>query len=296
MQAKELKAPYISMIMPSRWFVGGKGLDTFRSNMLNDNHIEHIADFEDYRDVFPSVDLAGGVCYFLRNSNYEGQCLIKNKSIDDVCEMNRNLNEFDILVRDNLAVPIIRKVLKATSNHDSLSKRVTARKPFGMATDYKPKGKGIPCWFIQKYGKQFANPKDVSDVNNILDKWKLLIPITPIAGQTDFTKPVGFYYDGNVFIAKPGECCTESFVVCGAFDTEEEVLSFKSYILTKTVRFLLLQSVISQHDTQKEYRFVPDLVRYEGIYTDKQLYDLWRITDEEQKYIDSRIHNYESQK
>jgi site-specific DNA-methyltransferase (adenine-specific) len=136
---------------------------------------------------------------------------------------------------------------------------------------------------------KFANPKDVVDSQNYLNKWKLLVPPAPIAGQTDFTKPVGFYYDGNTRISKPGECCTESYIIAGAFDTEEEVISFKSYLLTKTVRFILLQRVISQHVTKKVFSFIPDFERYEGTYTDAQLRDLWGITNEEWNYIDSRI-------
>jgi len=122
-----------------------------------------------------------------------------------------------------------------------------------------------------------------------LNKWKLLIPPAPIAGQTDFTKPVGFYYDGNTKIAKPGECCTESFIIAGAFDTEEETLSFKSYLFTKTVRFLLLQTVVSQHVTKQNFCFIPDLGKYEKKYTDKQLCKLWNISEEEWAFIDSRI-------
>lgn len=289
--SKKMNPQYISMIMPSRWFIGGKGLDKFRENMLKDECLEAIYDYPDYRDVFPSVDLAGGVCYLLWNKDHSGQCKLYNVSGKDVNCMDRNLDEYDILVRDNKSIDIVRKVVKATEDLNRLNDRISARKPFGMSTDYKPKKKGVPCWFIQKYGRQFADAKDVRDPNGYLDKWKLLIPITPIAGQTDFTKPVGFYYDGNIFIAKPGECCTESFVVCGAFDTEEEVKSFKSYILTKTVRFLLLQSVISQHVTQKEFRFVPDLGSYSGVYTDEQLVKLWGITEKEWNYIDSRISN-----
>jgi site-specific DNA-methyltransferase (adenine-specific) len=116
-----------------------------------------------------------------------------------------------------------------------------------------------------------------------------LIPPAPIAGQTDFSKPVGFYYDGNTRIAKPGECCTESWLVAGTFDTETEAISYRSYIFTKTVRFLLLQTVVSQHVTKKNFCFVPDLGKYKGEYTDEMLREMWGITDEEWSFIDSRI-------
>ena len=100
---------------------------------------------------------------------------------------------------------------------------------------------------------------------------------------------VGFYYDGNTRIAKPGECCTESWIVAGAFDTEEEVLAYKSYIFTKIVRFLLLQTVVSQDVTKKNFCFIPDLETYQGQYTDKMLCEMWGISEEEWSYIDSRI-------
>jgi site-specific DNA-methyltransferase (adenine-specific) len=136
---------------------------------------------------------------------------------------------------------------------------------------------------------KYADPKDVSDNNNYINKWKLLIPPAPIAGQTDFSKPVGFYYDGNTRISKPGECCTESWLVAGAFNTEEETISYKSYLFTKIVRFLLLQTVVSQHVTKKNFCFVPDLDKYKGKYTDDILRQKWNITDDEWAFIESKI-------
>ena len=119
----------------------------------------------------------------------------------------------------------------------------------------------------------------------------MLVPPAPIAGQTDFSKPVGFYYDGNTRIAKPGQCCTESFIVAGAFSNEKEVQSYKTYLFTKIVRFLLLQTVVSQHVTKDKFHFIPDLGKYEGEYTDKMLRKRWGISDEEWNFIDSKIKN-----
>lgn len=294
-QAKKLQPDFMTMIMPARWYVGGKGLDAFRENMLNDKNIQAITDYADFREIFPTVDIAGGVCYFLWKNGYEGPQIVRNANKGTITEAERQLNEFEVLVRDNTAVPIIRKVLSMTEGTKMLSETVSPRKPFSLPTDYKPKEKGIPCHFTQKLGFRFADEKDVTDTFGYLSKWKFLIPRAPIAGQTDFTKPVGFYYDGNTRIAKPGECCTEMWLVANAFNTKEECESFKSYIMTKTVRFLLLQSVISQDVTRENFRFVPDLGEYRGTYTDKQLRELWKITDEEWKYIDSRIHNFETQ-
>ncbi len=286
-QAKKLNPRFLSMIIPARWYAGGKGLDEFRTEMLTDKRIRKIVDFENSNEVFPGVDVAGGICYFLWDRDNQGLCEVINFNGGTKVNSERALNEFPILIRQSQAIPIIRKVLANKPNR--LSERVSSRKPFGMPTNYNPKKKGIPCWFTQKIGKQFASPNDVSDPFNILDKWKFLAPKAPIAGQTDFSKPVGFYYEGNTLIAKPGECCTESFIVLGAFDTEEEVLAYRSYIFTKIVRFLLLQTVISQDVTRNNFQFIPDLIKYEGTYTDELLREKWNINEDEWNYIDSRI-------
>lgn len=286
-QAKKMNPRYLSMIIPSRWFTGGKGLVDFRQSMLSDKRIRKLVDYENFKDVFPGVDLAGGACYFLWDRDHEGACEVVNMSSDKSNSSIRYLDEFETFIRQNLAVEIVKKV--NSKNSRFLNERVSSRKPFGIPTNYEPRKKGIPCWFIQKIGLQYADPKDVDNSREYLDKWKLLAPKAPIAGQTDFTKPVGFYYDGNTRIAKPGECCTESWIVLGAFGSQEEVLSYRSYIFTKIVRFLLLQTVVSQDVTKKNYCFVPDLEKYEGEYTDRELKELWCITDEEWDYIDSRI-------
>lgn len=288
-QAKKLKPRYLSMIIPSRWFAGGKGLDEFRQSMLNDDHIRKLVDFENFHDVFPGVDLAGGVCYFLWDRDNAGLCEVKNQTNNHSNNLVRKLNEFDILIRQNKALGIINKVRSKHGDANYLDKFVSSRKPFGLPTNYQPKTEGIPCWFIQKIGLKFADPKDVQDPGNYLQKWKLLIPKAPIAGQTDFSKPVGFYYDGNTRIAKAGEICTESYIIASAFDSEQEVLSFKSYLFTKTVRFLLLQTVVSQDVTRKNFMFVPALPSYDGVYSDEILRERWNITQQEWEYIDSRI-------
>ena len=289
-QAMKLNPRYLTMIIPARWFAGGKGLDDFRSEMLNDNRIRKIVDFENSSEVFPGVDIAGGICYFLWERDSKGPCEVTNFHNGERIISVRQLNEFKTFIRHSRAVPIIRKVIAKKENGDRyLSDVVFSRKPFGLPTNYIPEDRGVPCWFIQKIGLKFANKTDVHDEKELLSKWKLLIPKAPIAGQTDFSRPVGFYYEGNTRIAKPGECCTESWIVACAFSTKAEVVSFKSYLFTKTVRFLLLQTVISQDVTKQNFCFVPDLGKYEGEYTDEMLRKRWGLSKEEWEFIDSKI-------
>jgi len=289
-KAKQLNPRYLIMIIPARWYIGGKGLDEFRSEMLNDKRLRKIVDYQNSTGVFPGVDIPGGVCYFLWDRDNKGKCelvnIFNNESISSV----RKLDEFNVFIRDGKAIPIIKKILQKKENSGKLlSDTVSSRKPFFLPTNYKPQKKGIPCWFIQKIGLKYAKRSDVHDPNSYLMKWKFLIPKAPIAGQTDFSKPVGFYYGGNTRIAKPGECCTESWIVAGAFTSEKEAKSFRSYLFTKIVRFLLLQSVISQDVTRKCFAFVPNLEKYEGKYSDEFLTKRWGITKKEWDHIDARI-------
>lgn len=289
-QAKKLSPSFLSMIIPSRWFSGGKGLDDFRASMLDDKHIKKLVDYENYKEVFSGLGgLAGGACYFLWDKDYKGECEVVNFSNGVGVSKIRSLSEYDIFIRSNNAIDIIKKIEKWNKSNQWLSDTVSVRLPFGIPTTYKPVESGVPCYFTQKMGIQFVKSEDVTDTGKILDKYKMLVPKAPIAGQTDFSKPIGFYYDGNTRIAKPGECCSESWLVAGAFDTEDEAISFKSYLLTKTVRFLLLQTVVSQNTSRKNFRFIPAFQSYDGIYTDELLKNMWGITDEEWKVIDSKI-------
>lgn len=287
--AKTIKPSYLSMITPSRWYAGGKGLDDFRESMLNDDRLRKIVDYENFRDVFPGVDVAGGICYFLWDRDNKGPCMVSNSDGANTTTIERRLNEYSTFIRSNKSITIVKKVTDWNASGKTLTDIVSARKPFGLPTNYSPSESGVPCWFIQRIGLKFAQAQDICDPHNLLNKWKLLAPKSPIAGQTDFSKPVGFYYNGNTIIAKPGECCTESFIILGAFDTEKEVLNYRSYIFTKTVRFLLLQTVVSQDVTKKNYCFIPDLGKYNMRYTDKYLCELWKITADEWAYIDSKI-------
>jgi site-specific DNA-methyltransferase (adenine-specific) len=291
-QAIKLNPKYLAMIIPARWYSGGKGLDEFRGTMINDRRIQKIVDFENSNEIFPGVDVAGGICYFLWDREYSGECEFVNKIDGIEFKSSRYLNEFKTIIRHSRSLSIIRKIKKIEgANNKYLDSLVSSRKPFGIPSNYIPTKKGTLCYFTQKQGKLYAKNEDVNDTKEYLHKWKLLIPFAPIAGQTDFSKPIGFYYDGNTRIAEPNECCSESWLVACAFDTKEEVLSFKSYLFTKIVRFLLLQNVVSQNITRGAFTFVPDLIKYEGVYNDEILRKKYNITDEEWSFIDSKIKN-----
>lgn len=287
--AINLQPNYLVMIMPARWYSGGFGLDSFRKNVLKDKRFKELYDFESASKIFPGVDIAGGVCYFLWDKNYNGQCKVVSSRDNEVAY--RDLDEFDIFVRDNQALNILRKILKSSDykNYGSLIDVVGSIRPFDIPTNYSPKDKGIPCWFKQKIGLSYADPNDIKDKNEIINKWKILIPKAPIAGQTDFTKPIKIYHEKNVLIARPGEICTESYIVAASFDSREEAENFRNYLFTKTVRLLILLTLMSQDVNKKNFRFVPNLSNFCEPINDDTLRKMWDLSPSDWEYIDERV-------
>ncbi|NLW19488.1 MAG: restriction endonuclease [Candidatus Cloacimonetes bacterium] len=294
-QTIKLNPRFMSMIIPARWYSGGKGLDEFRKNMLDDRRIRRLVDFENSSDVFPGVDVAGGICYFLWDRDNPGTCSVTSCFNEEEYTTDRDLNEFGIFIRHSKAVPIVKKIKEIEKASINLNEVVLPSKPFGIRGHYEPKKSGVPCHFTQKQGLLFVHKDDVDDRFNVVNQFKLLIPRAPIAGQTDFSKPIGFYYEGNVKIAKPGEVCTESWLVAFTADSFEEIVCFKSYLFTKIVRFLLLQTVVSQDVTREKFAFIPHLVSYDVFFDDAILRKRWNITDDEWYFIDSKVKSVEYQ-
>ena len=170
-QAKKLNPRYLTMIIPARWFAGGKGLDDFRSDMLNDKRIRRLIDFENSNDVFPGVDVAGGICYFLWDRDNPGLCEVTNFINGNQEKSERALNEFSIFIRHSKAIPIIRKVLaKKENGGKNLSEVVSPSKPFGVRGHHTPSKSGIPCYFTQRQGLLYIKKEELSDSYNLLDK------------------------------------------------------------------------------------------------------------------------------
>lgn len=284
-QAQKMNPRYISMIIPSRWFGGGKGLNDFRASMLSDKRIRQLVDFENANDCFPGVDIAGGVCYFLWDRDHSGQCEVKSVINGNEYTSIRDLDEFNIFVRNSRAVPIIRKVL--SFREPTMDKQVSSRKPFGLATNVRPRQKGDIILHWQNGEGKFPST-EVTSGREWIKKYKVICAKTAYdhAGSPDkngmrkvFTK---------INILAPNVVCTETYLVAGAFDSEEEALNLKAYMETRFFRFLVSQFMVSQDITKDRFAFVP-IQDFTQEWNDEKLYKKYGIDDEEQTFIESVI-------
>ncbi len=284
-QAKKLNPRYLTMIIPSRWFAGGKGLNEFRAEMLNDDRIRKIVDFEDATEVFPGVDIAGGICYFLWDRDARGDCAVTNIHNGNEVVSTRPLNEFSTFIRHSKAVPIIQKIM--AKKEENMSNQVSASKPFGLRTYIRPQKKGDIKLRWQK-GEGPYKRKDISVGTEMIDKWKVI------------TSYVGYDHAGNpgkdgrrrvlskIDILPPGTICTETYLVIGTYKGETEAHNLISYMKTRLFRFLVSQFMYSHHITKESYSLVPILNMSTG-WTDEKLYRKYSLTKDEIAFIESKI-------
>jgi site-specific DNA-methyltransferase (adenine-specific) len=290
-QAKKLNPRFLTMIIPSRWFAGGKGLDDFRKEMLNDKRISNVVDFENANDCFPGVDIAGGICYFLWEKDYKGDCKIVNVVNNIESHSTRPLNEFPTLIRNSDAVSIIRKVL--SFNEPKMNTMVSSRKPFGIPTNGRPQKSGdiILRW---QNGEGPYKRKDVLVGADLIDKWKV---ITSYVGYDHAGSP-GKDGKRKVFskidLLGPGTICTETYLVIGSFESEKEAINLKEYMQTKFFRFLVSQFMYSHHITKESYQFVP-VLDFKQSWTEQKLYKKYLFEDNDIQVIEKNIKPFDKQ-
>lgn len=284
-QAKKLNPRYLTMIIPSRWFGGGRGLNDFREEMLNDQHIRKIVDFEDANECFPGVDIAGGICYFLWERDSTGLCEVVNVHNGVESKSTRSLNEFDTFIRHSSALPIIRKIL--AKKEKTMNLQVSSSKPFGLRTFVRPQESGDITLRWQN-GEGPYNSEEITTGREMIDQWKVI------------TSYVGYDHAGNpgkdgkrrvfskIDVLPPKTICNETYLVIGTYNSKKEADNLICYMKSKFFRFLVAQFMYSHHITKDTYSFVP-ILDMKSTWTDDLLAKRYGLDQSELDFIDSKI-------
>lgn len=288
-QAKKLNPNFLLMIIPSRWFAGGRGLEEFRKRMLNDQSISILVDFPKSRDCFQGVDIAGGVCYFLMERNQSNTCKFSSISQGVSITSLRKLNEFDIFIRDNIGVDVIHKIQSIEKKY--MNTIVEPVSPFGLRS--YTRGTEQPfnncLTLVSSAGKSFIKRSDVKKGIEKIDKYKVCVGyLNPDRAGVNNAADGKSSVTTKIAIYSPGEVITETYIILGVFDTMQEAKNCASYIQTKLVRFLVLLTLSSMHITKLNFQFVP-LVDFSKGWTDEELFHKYSLTDNEIDYINSLI-------
>lgn len=293
-QAKQLEPRFLCMVIPSRWMAGGRGLNEFRSEFLSDKRIRALIDYENAKEPFPTVGIGGGICYFLWNREDPGACECTfHKSGTTIGPITRQLDEFDVFVRDGRSVNILRKVIKA--GEQSFESLVSGDTPFGLPTNFsayardKQPNDGQLRIYANKGTKRVQGALARSGIKknvHLIDTWKLFLPV---AGSGRERERSGIdVVLGPPIVAEPGSVCTQTYLVGGPFETEDAAKSAESYLKTKLARFLVSLRKPAQHVFRGMYRWVP-VQSWDRSWTDAELYKKYGITKAEQAHIESMI-------
>lgn len=292
-KALELDPRYAVFVTPSRWMAGGKGLDKYRARMLSDKRMRRIVDYPKLYEGFPGVKIRGGISYFLWDREHHGPCEVQTiwDGKPTGPAVARHLDAYDILVRRNEAVPILDKV--RAKGEPTLDGRVSSRKPFGLATNFKgkPSKTGIkkPVKLFENQRTGWIERKSITTNAEWIDEWKVLmtrVQGTSAAIETKFlSKPI---------IAEPGTACTETYLVAGHFDNEDEATNYATYLRTRFVRFLVSLRKSTQDAPKHVYAFVPDLPLTQA-WTDAKLYKRYGLTKDEIAFLESVVAEHDGE-
>jgi site-specific DNA-methyltransferase (adenine-specific) len=285
-QAKKLNPRFLTMIIPARWFSGGKSLDEFRDEMLGDNRIREIHDFPEAADCFPGVQIKGGVCYFLWDRDNPGLCrIVTHRNGEVVSTSKRPLLESgcDTFIRYNEAIPIVKKV--RSFGEPSIKSQVSPSKPFGLRTfvigEKNPFKDCVKLY--QNGGIGYVPRTDLTANSELVNKFKVFVPALG-SGSDSFPHPIL----GKPIIGEPDSACTETYLVVGVFDDRTRAHNTASYIATRFFRFLVLLNKPAQHATSKVYSFVP-IQDFDEPWTDEKLYKKYDLTEKEIAFIESMV-------
>ena len=287
-QAKKLNPRYLAMIIPSRWMTSGLGLSEFRRSMLEDRRIRDLVDYPVASEIFPGVQVKGGVCYFLWERDIEGDCAVTTIRGDEVIgPVNRNLGEFDVFVRSIRAVNILHKVL--STGEQSITNILSVDKEFGWTSNFdgfhdQQQPGDVPIYYIRKTkrNKGWIKRLAIQKSSQLIDTWKVMITKAYGAGEE-----IPHQILGQPFVAPNPSVCTQSYLFFW-IDSQRAAESLKSYLRTRFFRFLVSLRKITQDATRSTYTWVPQQT-WDRLWTDKELYTKYCITEEEIAFIESMI-------
>ena len=287
--AKKIKPSYMSMIMPARWYAGGRGLDDFRSDMLSDKRIQMLYDYETSKDIFPTVDIAGGLCYLLWNINHKGFCQIYNVNAISRDMVERPLDDFDVFVRSNKAITILKKVTSISTKY--LNTKVLSINPFGFRTYFRGRAerKEGDIRILTSEGWAYVSKDEVTKGTEYIDKYKIIVGrFVPSNGELNVKPGEGYRVLTTPRIINAGEINTETYIDTAVFDTLLEAQNYKKYLCTKFARYLLKQGISSVNVTRECFNFVPEQ-DFTKEWTDEELYKIYRLSQAERDYNESLI-------
>ncbi|NCB72274.1 MAG: restriction endonuclease [Clostridia bacterium] len=286
-QAKKLKPRYLTMIIPARWYAGGRGLEEFRDTMLHDRRIRILHDFPNAVDCFPGVDIAGGVCYFLWNRDNEGECFVStHKGNEIICTVERPLVEknCDTFIRQNEAISILKKV--SSFKEETFDKYVSPQTPFGLISSFRGFSQEPFEGAIKYYTygfRGYLKKEQILKNHDWIPEHKIYL--SKAYGERG---QYPYFFLGKPFYGEPNSCCSQSYLLIGPYNSKAECYNVMSYICSKFFRTLIMLVKNTQDNMSHVFKLVP-IQNFDKKWTDQELFEKYGFTDDEIKFIESMV-------
>ena len=285
-QAKSLDPLYMLFIIPARWYAGGKRLTEFRDSMLSDPHIQQLVDYPDASELFPGVDIKGGICYFLRNRDHVGKCQVVNVVNGEALPLvERALDEHEVFIRFGRSVEILSKV--QARGEESFDAVLSTREPFGFMSNFdgyeRAERKGHLVYVMRGNNRAWVARSDVRKNVDWIDHWKVFLA-TASDGSGTYPQSVL----GRPIVEGPGVVCSGTYLVAGVYDSEQEAQNCADYLRTRFARFMVSLQKNTQHLTQQKASYLPKLDMKQA-WTDSDLFDRYELDDVDWEFIQDVI-------
>lgn len=289
-KAKAMSPNHLIMVIPARWYCGGRGLGSFRDAMLHDRHLRAITDYSDASDCFPGIRVGGGVCIFFWDSHHDSEEIevteIENGEVARVQKRRKLEGDLDFFIRNSVACGIVKKVF--SKDFSSMEETVLSQKPFGLRTNFEDFDKnGELKVYTKKVKCGFSRVRKSRVLKNLelAPKWKLVTSRSTSVPEEDNGQVLRI---SQTFIAEPRSVVTESYVVVGVFDTKQEAENCLSYLKTKFFRMLCQLTIVSPDVSPRTFSLVPKQ-DYSQSWNDSDLYEKYKLTRKEISFIEDKI-------
>lgn len=278
------------LVIPARWFVGGKGLKSFREHMMKTDHLKNLKYFNKANSVFPSVDINGGICFVNYDKTFKG----KTKFADEQHNVSVDFSEFDVISDDPNGLSIIRKVLKKWDGK-FVGEIAWARKAYGISTNYfknnkslnEKHKKAVPCLSGGEV-RLYIHDKDITKNRDSIPLWKVSVPKVAggSKGKRRSTVPAN-----KILLLEPGMVTTETYNIISTFKTKKAAKNFQDYLKTDFARYMIGLRKITQDVPADRWNWVP-FMDTSRKWTDEELFEYFSLSKKEIKHLKQKLEDW----
>lgn len=307
MEAAYKIADVVEFVHPARFlFNAGQTPKAWNEKMLNDEHFKILYYTPKSEEVFPNVDIKGGVAISIRNANKIFGKIGAFSAFNELNTILYKVRNIESRFIDEFVSSqgMFKFSQKAMSEHPEISNAVgngTGNKIISAMVEKLPEiflaENPRDSEYIQMIAKTKSGRitryirRDYVQENKYIDAYKVFVP------EANGTGAIGEVLS-TPLIGEPLIGVTDTFICIGCYDNYIEAENTFKYIKTKFARAMLGILKVTQHNPKSVWKYIPlqnftaesDINWSLSIHEiDQQLYKKYGLSDEEISFIETHI-------